>query len=109
MYIILINNKLRINIAEIKTEKEVQDLINNRSDLDYLLQIAMSQKNKFLVKELIKKGANVNFYGNLSLRDQESLNVILLELNSFVSIVLVQQVTNQFCESQGSICLHLSL
>ena len=66
MYIILINNKLRINIAEIKTEKEVQDLINNRSDLDYLLQIAMSQKNKFLVKALIKKGANVNYYGNLS-------------------------------------------
>ena len=57
---------MRINIAEIKTEKEVQDLINNRSDLDYLLQIAMSQKNKFLVKALIKKGANVNYYGNLS-------------------------------------------
>ena len=66
MYIILINNKLRIDIAEIETEKEVQDLINNRSDLDYLLQIAMSQKNKFLVKALIEKGANVNYYGNLS-------------------------------------------
>ena len=72
---------MRIDIAEIETEKEVQDLINNSSckiggpwittcgfvqDLDYLLQIAMSQKNKFLVKLLINKGANVNYYGNLS-------------------------------------------
>ena len=90
MYIILINNKLRINIAEIETEKEVQDLINNRSDLDYLLQIAMSQKNKFLVKALIKKGANVNYYDNLSyvieeIRCPQILKLLLYGMNLSVN------------------------
>ena len=54
------------NIEKIETEKEVLDLINNCSDLDYLLENAMLQRNKFLVKALIKKGANVNYYGIIS-------------------------------------------
>ena len=54
------------NLAKMDTERKVQDLIEIFSDINYLLQKAMAQKNKFLVKALIKKGANVNYYGNLS-------------------------------------------
>ena len=57
------------NLANIDTERKVQDLIDICSDLDYLLQKATSQNNKFLVKALIKKRANVNYvnyYGIIS-------------------------------------------
>ena len=66
MSVIINDDNLWNNIEKIETEKEVLDLINNCSDLDYLLENAMLQRNKFLVKALIKKGANVNYYGNLS-------------------------------------------
>ena len=66
MSVMINDDNLWNNIAKIETEKEVLDLINNYSDLDYLLENAMLQRNKFLVKALINKGVNINHYCLLS-------------------------------------------
>ena len=82
MSFIINDDNLWNNIAKIETEKEVLDLINNCSDLDYLLENAILQRNKFLVKVLINKGVNINHHGLLThavekIRSPEILKMLI--------------------------------